>query len=64
MTETNGTPKAKRVSDPELQAIAKIAEVLSPLDERTRTRVVAWLNSRYGTAESIGEFADKAAFPA
>jgi hypothetical protein len=38
----------KNVTDPELKAMAVIAEALDDLTVPTRYRVVEWLNGRYG----------------
>lgn len=38
-------PKAMRVTNPELQAMAKIDEILAPLEDSSRNRVVAWIIS-------------------
>ena len=41
------TKPARRVRDPELVAMDKIAEHMAELDEETRTRVLSWLTSKY-----------------
>lgn len=39
----------KRIADPELQAMAKVDEILSGLDPKTLPRVVQWIADRYAT---------------
>lgn len=38
----------KRISDPELQAMAQMNEILLGLEEAERFRTLAWLNDRHG----------------
>ena len=40
--------KSKRVADPEIQAMAKIDELLAELDRPQAHRIIAWLEDRYG----------------
>lgn len=49
MSENMPLPaKARLVNDPELQAMSRMADELAGLEEPARSRVVAWLVSRYG----------------
>lgn len=47
-------PKGKLVLDPEIQAMATIAEVLDSLERDSHWRVLAWLGDRY-RPESIDD---------
>ncbi len=38
---------AKRVADPELIAMAEVAELVDALPEPAQSRVIAWLSDRY-----------------
>lgn len=46
MTETT-TETKKNETDPELRAMKRMSDALSALDDKTRTRVVAYFASRY-----------------
>ena len=40
-------------TDPEIAAMTRIAALLTPLDEATRTRVIWWVNDRYDRPETV-----------
>jgi hypothetical protein len=40
-------PKTRRVADPELQAMSKVAGILADLEESVRVRVMKWMVARY-----------------
>lgn len=40
------TAPAKKVRDPELAAMERCRQLIEPLDEHGRLRVLAWLNNR------------------
>lgn len=48
------TKPARRVRDPELVAMDKIAEHMAELDEEARTRVLSWLTSKYTIRKEPG----------
>ena len=51
-TTDKAATKTKRVSDPELQTLAKLDELLAGLDIAQAQRSLIWLVERYGLPKS------------
>jgi hypothetical protein len=49
---------ARKISDPELKAMAGVIEELDELNAKARQRVLRWANDRYGVIKDKPDFSD------
>lgn len=54
----NEAAKTTRVADPELQALDKIGKLLAPLTEEVRSRVLRYVNEKYGPNRDVNAAGD------
>lgn len=49
---------ARKISDPELKAMAGVIDELDALNAKARQRVLRWANDRYGVLKDKPDFND------